>query len=152
MGADDLLITMKPLEGYQVEREGSHAVALELEIDGALRAEGLARDVVHAVQQRRRDAGLEVSDRITLILDGDAELLDAVRAHHDYVAGETLALKISYTDLDGAEPVMIDGKPLRLRHRDSLNDACRNPGAWRSSWASRDAHRVWELARRPPAV
>ena len=36
-----------------------------------------------------------VSDRIRLMLDGDAELLDAVRAHHDYVAGETLALEIT---------------------------------------------------------
>ena len=55
---------MKPLEGYQVEREGSHAVALELEIDDELRAEGWARDIVRAVQNARQDAGLEVSDRI----------------------------------------------------------------------------------------
>jgi isoleucyl-tRNA synthetase len=75
LSADDLLLTMKPLEGYQVEREGSHAVALELEIDSSLRAEGLAREVVHVVQSRRRDAGLEVADRIRLMLDGDAELL-----------------------------------------------------------------------------
>ena len=43
LGAADLLLGMKPLEGYQVEREGSHAVALELEIDESLRVEGLAR-------------------------------------------------------------------------------------------------------------
>jgi len=114
LSADDLLISMKPLAGYQVEREGSHAVALALEIDGPLRAEGMARDVVHAVQQRRRDAGLDVSDRITLILDGDPELLDAVRVHQDYVAGETLAVQISYADLDGADPTMIDGRPLKV--------------------------------------
>jgi len=114
LGADDLLLSMKPLEGYQVEREGSHAVALELEIDGPLRAEGLAREVVHVVQNRRRDAGLDVSDRITLILDGDAELLDAVRVHQGYVTGETLAIGITYADLDGAEPTMIDGRPLKI--------------------------------------
>ena len=72
LGADDLLVSMKPLEGYQVEREGSHAVALELEIDDELRAEGWARDIVRAVQNARQQAGLEVSDRITLTLDGDA--------------------------------------------------------------------------------
>ena len=55
--AEDLLVAMKPLEGYQVEREGSHAVALELEIDDELRAEGWAREIVHAVQAARRDAG-----------------------------------------------------------------------------------------------
>ena len=62
---------MKPLEGYQVEREGSHAVALELEIDDDLRDEGWAREIVHAVQNARQDAGLEVTDRIALTLDGD---------------------------------------------------------------------------------
>ena len=50
--AEDLLVSMKPLEGYQVEREGSHAVALELEIDDELRIEGWAREIVHAVQAR----------------------------------------------------------------------------------------------------
>ena len=50
LSAEDLLVAMQPLEGYQVEREGSHAVALELEIDDDLRREGWARDIVHAVQ------------------------------------------------------------------------------------------------------
>src|SRR5205085_8988308 len=86
--ADDLLISMKPLEGYQVEREGSHAVALELEIDIELRIEGWAREIVHAVQAARREAGFEVSDRITLTLDGDSDLLDAAKMHQDYIAGE----------------------------------------------------------------
>ena len=70
---------MKPLEGYHVEREGSHAVALELEIDESLRVEGWARDIVRAVQNARQHAGLEISDRILLTLDGDDELLAAAR-------------------------------------------------------------------------
>ena len=57
---------MQPLEGYQVERAGSHAVALELELDDALRREGLAREIVHAIQNARKAAGLDVSDRIAL--------------------------------------------------------------------------------------
>src|SRR5205085_11005126 len=68
LGADDLLVSMKPLPGYQVEREGSHAVALELEVDDELRIEGWAREIVHAVQAARRDAGLDVTDRIALTL------------------------------------------------------------------------------------
>ncbi len=102
LAADDLLISMKPLEGYQVEREGSHAVALEIEIDESLRVEGWARDIVRAVQNARQAAGLEVSDRILLTLDGDAELLGAARAHEAYIAGETLATQVSYESLDGA--------------------------------------------------
>ncbi|MBV9311521.1 MAG: isoleucine--tRNA ligase [Solirubrobacterales bacterium] len=112
--SDDLLVTMKPLEGYQVEREGSHAVALELELDDELRAEGWAREIVHAVQAARREAGLEVTDRIALTLDGDGGLLDAARAHERYIAGETLAISVSYESLDGAEPISIDMRPLRV--------------------------------------
>ena len=55
---------MQPLEGYQVEREAGRAVALALELDDELIREGLAREVVHAVQNARKDAGLEITDRI----------------------------------------------------------------------------------------
>ncbi|MGI8713271.1 MAG: isoleucine--tRNA ligase [Solirubrobacteraceae bacterium] len=114
LSADDLLVSMKPLQGYQLEREGSHAVALELEIDESLRVEGWARDIVRAVQGARQAAGLEVSDRILLTLDGDAALLDAAREHRSYLAGETLATEVAFEDLDGAAPVMIDGRPLKI--------------------------------------
>jgi isoleucyl-tRNA synthetase len=112
---DDLLTAMQPLEGYQVEREGTHAVALDVEIDDPLRAEGWARDAVRAIQQARIAAGLEIADRIALTLDGDHELLDAVRAHQDYVAGEVLATTVAYENLDGTvEPVLIDQRPLKI--------------------------------------
>ncbi len=110
----DLLVTMKPLEGYQVEREGSHAVALELKIDAELRSEGWARDIVRAVQSARQAAGLEVTDRILLTFDGDSELIDAARLHERYIAGETLATHVSHKLLDAVEPVLIDGRELRL--------------------------------------
>src|SRR6185295_3904282 len=70
LGDDDIVLVMRPLEGYQLEREGSHAVALELELDDELRREGLAREIVHAIQNARKNAGLEVEDRIELRLGG----------------------------------------------------------------------------------
>ncbi|MDA8068298.1 MAG: isoleucine--tRNA ligase, partial [Actinomycetota bacterium] len=118
LAADDLLVSMKPLAGYQVEREGSHAVALELEIDDSLRVEGWAREIVHAVQAARRAAGLEVSDRIRLRLDGAPELLAAAREHERYLAGEVLAVAVSYGPVADAElvgeQVTIDGLTLRI--------------------------------------
>ncbi len=117
LGSDDLLVAMSPLEGYEVEREGSHAVALELEIDLELQIEGWAREIVHAVQAARRDAGLDVSDRIALILEGDEDLLGAARAYQSYIAGETLATHVSYEpqpDGSGTGPVTIDGRELRI--------------------------------------
>ncbi len=96
--ADDVILTMRAPEGYSVEREGAHAVALDLTIDEELREEGYAREIVHAVQAARKAAGLEVEDRIELALDGDASLVRAARAHRDYVAGETLAVDLRVGD------------------------------------------------------
>jgi isoleucyl-tRNA synthetase len=111
---EDVLVSMKPLEGYQVEREGSHAVALELEIDDELRLDGWAREIVHAVQAARRDAGLEITDRIELALDGDEGLLSAARTHEAYIGREVLAVAVSYESLDGLAPVNIDGLELKV--------------------------------------
>jgi isoleucyl-tRNA synthetase len=112
---DDLVLAMRPLEGYQLEREGSHAVALELALDDGLRREGLAREVVHAIQNARKAAGLAVEDRIALTLGGDAELLEAARAHEPYVTGETLATSVEYAAEDGAgERATIEGRELRI--------------------------------------
>jgi isoleucyl-tRNA synthetase len=104
---------MQPLEGYQLEREGSHAVALELELDDELRREGLVREIVHAVQNARKGAGLEVEDRIELSLSGDDELLEAARAFEQLVAGETLATAVIYGG-DGGAPAVIEGRPLQI--------------------------------------
>jgi isoleucyl-tRNA synthetase len=113
LGAEDLQISMKPLEGYQLEREGSHAVALELGIDDELRAEGWGREIVRAVQLARQEADLEVTDRILLTLDGDPDLLSAAKTHQSYIAGETLATEVSYEPLDDdLEPVTIDARQL----------------------------------------
>ncbi len=114
LGPDDLELRLLPLDGYQLEREGGHAVALELGIDDELRREGLAREVVRAVQLARQGAGLEVSDRIALGLGGDPELVEAARVHEDYVAGETLATSVAYGDGSGAEPTRIEGRELRI--------------------------------------
>jgi isoleucyl-tRNA synthetase len=114
LAADDLMLALRPLEGYQLEREGSHAVALELALDDDLRREGLAREVVHAIQNARKAAGLAVEDRIALTLGGDQELLAAARAHEPYVTGETLATRVEYADNGTGEAATIEGRLLRI--------------------------------------
>ena len=114
LSADDVQLVLQPLEGYQVERAGTHAVALNLELDDALKREGLAREVVHAIQNARKSAGLNVEDRISLTLGGDGDLLDAVRANEDYVTAETLATSLSYDGAGGGEQTAIEGKPLTI--------------------------------------
>jgi isoleucyl-tRNA synthetase len=111
--ADDVTLALQPLEGYEVEAEAGHAVALQLELDDELRREGLAREIVHAVQNARKEAGLDISDRIELSLGGDEELLAAARAHEPYIAGEVLATTVAYDAAEGA-PLRIDGRDLRI--------------------------------------
>ncbi len=111
---DDVTIALAPLEGHQLAQEGDLAVALDLVLDDELRREGLAREVVHAVQAARKSAGLNVEDRIALTLGGDAELLDAVRAHEGYVAGETLATALRYDASEAGGPAKIEGRELRI--------------------------------------
>ncbi len=114
LGAEDVQMALQPLDGYQVERSGSHAVALDTVLDDELRREGFAREVVHAVQNARKEAGLEVEDRIALGLGGDAELLDAVRAHEAYVTGETLATSLDLEDGSTGATARIEDRELRI--------------------------------------
>ncbi|MCP2327391.1 isoleucyl-tRNA synthetase [Hamadaea flava] len=76
-------------------------VLLDTEVTPELAAEGLARDVVRAVQQARRDADLHVSDRIALRLAGSPAVEAAVRAHESFVAGEVLATSVAYGPVEG---------------------------------------------------
>ncbi len=111
---DDVTLSLQPLDGYEVEAEAGHAVALQLELDDELRREGLAREIVHAVQNARKAAGLDISDRIELSLGGDAELLTAAREHEPYVTGEVLATTVAYDAADSA-PIRIDGRDLHIQ-------------------------------------
>jgi isoleucyl-tRNA synthetase len=113
IGAEEVTLSLQPLEGYEVEAEAGHAVALQLELDDELRREGLAREIVHAVQNARKAAGLDISDRINLSLDGDEELLAAARAHEPYIAGEVLATSVAY-EAGGNAPVRLDGRDLQI--------------------------------------
>ena len=85
----DTAIGMLPRGGF---------VALDTAVTPELEAEGTARDLVRAVQQARKDAGLQVSDRISLTIAGPGDTLAAARAHEALIADETLATAVSYAD------------------------------------------------------
>ena len=69
---------------------------LDTTVTPELAAEGLARDLVRVVQQARRDAGFDVSDRILLTVAAPGHVIAAVRAHERYVSEETLAREIAF--------------------------------------------------------
>ena len=112
---EDLIMSMEPVAGYQVESESGHAVALALELDDDLIREGLAREIVHAVQNARKEAGLEITDRIALTLGGDPGLLDAAERHREYVGDEVLASSMSLdATAEPAATATIEGRELNI--------------------------------------
>ena len=95
---------------------GSGLVVLDTEVTPELAAEGLARDAVRVVQQARRAAELNVSDRIALTLELPEDVAEAVRAHEAFVAAETLAESVSYgpAGADAHEGSVGDGVRIRV--------------------------------------
>jgi isoleucyl-tRNA synthetase len=83
-------------------------VVLDTTVTSELASEGLARDLVRAVQQARRDTGLHVSDRISLTIQGGAEVFEATVTHRDLIVGETLATQFAAA---GPEHPLPDGLP-----------------------------------------
>ncbi|HEY5847151.1 MAG TPA: DUF5915 domain-containing protein, partial [Microlunatus sp.] len=86
---------------------GGGFVILDCAVTAELAAEGLARDVVRAVQQARRQAGLEVSDRIALVLGGDDSVRAAVETHAELIKAETLATTLVVGDVARGETVAV---------------------------------------------
>jgi isoleucyl-tRNA synthetase len=78
-------------------------VLLNTEITKELSDEGLARDAVRHVQQARKDAGLDVSDRIILTLSADEQSVAALTKHQELIAAETLAVKLFIEPATGGE-------------------------------------------------
>jgi isoleucyl-tRNA synthetase len=113
---DEVEMRLRTAPGYAAESAGGHVVILETGIDASLLLEGQARDLVHHIQQLRKDGGLAVSDRIVLHLQGDAGLEEVLRAHRDYIMAETLSTAIRVNDEDPHDhkEVQIDGLRARV--------------------------------------
>lgn len=96
LAADEFVLAMVTDEGSAAEPfAGTGAVVLDVSVDADQEREGLARDVIRAVQTARKEAGLEVSDRITLGVAGGDAIAAALAEHGDFIKSETLALSLS---------------------------------------------------------
>ncbi|MCW3037918.1 MAG: Isoleucyl-tRNA synthetase, partial [Actinobacteria bacterium] len=116
--AADLDVRAEKREGYEVEHEGPYGVALDVEVTPELRAEGLAREVVRAVQDARKEGGLDIADRIGLYLEAGGELSEAIAAHEAWILSEVLATErlAEPNDSDDgfAKVADIEGEPLAI--------------------------------------
>jgi len=99
LSADELDVRVEGRSGFALAQEGAFAVALDTEVTPELYAEGVAREVVRAIQDLRKNAGLAVEDRIELwAFSEDPDVAAALQTHHDYIAAETLAPTVHVGD------------------------------------------------------
>jgi isoleucyl-tRNA synthetase len=117
LAPEELLVSGREKEGFASAEEAGLVVTVSTEMTPELEREGLAREIVHRIQNLRKDAGFEIADRIRVYYAGDGVLREAMRAFDEYVRTETLALEaIESAPVAGAhtETAAIDGRDVTL--------------------------------------
>jgi isoleucyl-tRNA synthetase len=99
---DQVELAQEVMSGWGVASENGVTVALELEVSPELRLEGIARDLIRAIQDLRKAAGLHVSDRIVAGVEAGGRVAEAFEAHRAEIAAETLALELVLGAVPGA--------------------------------------------------
>ena len=92
LGAEDVLVETSSAEGYACGEDAGFLTALDTTLTPALEREGLAREMIRTVQEARKQAGLDVSDRIVLGVSGSARVEEVLAEYRDYLMAETLAI------------------------------------------------------------
>jgi isoleucyl-tRNA synthetase len=108
--SDELDIRVEGRTGYSLVQEAAYGVALDLEVTEELRAEGIAREVVRAIQDLRKAKGFAVEDRIELRLGSSIDAIaSALRIHHGFIADEVLATTVTLEAPEGAsDDIVLD--------------------------------------------
>jgi isoleucyl-tRNA synthetase len=95
LAPEELLVNGREKEGFASAEENGAVVIVSSELTPELVREGLAREIVHRIQNLRKDAGFEIADRIKTYYRADAEIADVMRQHDAYISAETLSVALS---------------------------------------------------------
>jgi isoleucyl-tRNA synthetase len=115
--ADDVDVRAASHEELALARDGADAVALDTTVDDELRAEGIARDFVRALNDQRKALQFEIADRITVRIGATGLVYAAAHAHRDWIAREVLAVELEVEgtlEIPGATLVDVDGEAVAL--------------------------------------
>ncbi len=91
-------IISQDIPGWLVEHDGNLTVALDTKISDELKSEGLARELINKIQNIRKDSDFEVTDKISVLIENETTLKQAVEAHYDYISSQVLAKNIKFVD------------------------------------------------------
>jgi isoleucyl-tRNA synthetase len=118
---DEVDILTTPKDGYAIKQDGDKVVAFDIKINEDLLAEGMARELVHVIQNARKSSGLDVSDRVAIAYGADVALGRAMDRHRDWIMNEVLATSMEPFDFTqggtgapgpGAMEAEINGKKI----------------------------------------
>jgi isoleucyl-tRNA synthetase len=98
---EDVEISEREKQGWAVESENDYQVALSTVLTEELKDEGFARELVNKIQNMRKSAGFEVMDRIQIGIKTSPRLNQAVKAFEEFIKKETLAQKLSLSEIKG---------------------------------------------------
>ncbi len=110
----DVEIFSEDVPGWTVANEGALTVALDVEVTDALRREGIAREIIKKIQAMRKDGGLEITDRIAVVVSKNAGSDEAVNEFKEYIANQVLADSIELCESVAGEAVELDGYILNI--------------------------------------
>lgn len=112
---EDALITTEDIPGWTVTTQDNMTVALDITISQELFEEGLAREIINRVQNMRKDGGFEVTDKIVLTIEKNADIMKPVERFGEYICSETLATLEMVDKLEGVEAQeLVDNISVRL--------------------------------------
>ncbi len=112
----ELLVGPTQRSGYALERDRELTVALRTELDAELLDEGLVRELVHKVQNLRRERGFEIEDTVSVGISGSKRLSELLSGKWGgYFKTEVLARELDLEDDSGETNLEVDGEPLRVR-------------------------------------
>jgi len=94
LAPEEVVVHEEPREGLAVASERGVTVAVDVVVTSDLAAEGLAREVVRRIQNLRKEAGLNLDDRIVTTYQAEGELAEAIELWHDFIAAETLSIEL----------------------------------------------------------
>jgi isoleucyl-tRNA synthetase len=115
LGADEVELRAERHEAFALAEDDGWAVALDLELDEGLRAEGTARELVRGLNDLRKVVGLAIADRVEIVLDGPEPVRQAAAAHRAWIAGEVLATSFELAPPSGdTHQLDVDGQPVTV--------------------------------------
>lgn len=113
--AEDVEILTEDMPGWLVQQNGDLTIALDIELTTELIEEGVARELINRIQNLRKSSGLEITDRIAIVMEKRAEIEGAVAHFGEYISSQVLATSLTLMENVEGESLEMDGYNVNIK-------------------------------------